>query len=161
MFGIQTHGGVNNVVKEQAHAAAHRCVQLPGALNKLEARTGLHKPRRMRLRSNTRGRHWVCMQPHAAGRGGACSAPGMQRACSRRPHAAHPAQHAAGTPPHTPPTPTHTTHTVPPAVRPQVRFARSHQYVQAGTGPNDNRQLFFSRAPAAATEADVIALFSR
>lgn len=43
----------------------------------------------------------------------------------------------------------------------QVRFARSHQYVQAGSGPEDNRQLFFARAPATALEPDIMALFSR
>lgn len=43
----------------------------------------------------------------------------------------------------------------------EVRFARSHQYIQAGAGPEDNRQLFFTRAPLTATEADFMALFSR
>ncbi|KIZ04483.1 CUG-BP- and ETR-3-like factor 4 [Monoraphidium neglectum] len=43
----------------------------------------------------------------------------------------------------------------------EVRFARSHQYVQAGSGPEDNRQLFFARCPPTATEADVAALFAR
>lgn len=41
----------------------------------------------------------------------------------------------------------------------EVRFARSHQYVQAGAGPKDNRQLFFARAPALASEDDLRALF--
>jgi RNA recognition motif-containing protein len=43
----------------------------------------------------------------------------------------------------------------------EVRFARSHQYVQAGAGPQDNRQLFFSNAPARATDADMRALFAQ
>lgn len=43
----------------------------------------------------------------------------------------------------------------------QVRYARSHQYVQAGSGPEDNRQLFFARAPSSATEEQVTELFSR
>ena len=43
----------------------------------------------------------------------------------------------------------------------EVRYARSRHFVPAGTGPEDNRQLFFSRAPLAATEGDVHALFSR
>ncbi|KAI8465632.1 MAG: hypothetical protein J3K34DRAFT_487277 [Monoraphidium minutum] len=43
----------------------------------------------------------------------------------------------------------------------EVRFARSHQYVQAGAGPQDNRQLFFARAPPGASESDLRALFSR
>jgi hypothetical protein len=44
---------------------------------------------------------------------------------------------------------------------PQVRFARSHQYVPAGQGPMDNRQLFFTRAPVITTEEELKALFSR
>jgi hypothetical protein len=47
----------------------------------------------------------------------------------------------------------------PPPPPPQVRFARSHQYVQAGEGPDDNRQLFFSHAPPAAGEAELRAVF--
>ncbi|GMH38098.1 hypothetical protein BSKO_05982 [Bryopsis sp. KO-2023] len=43
----------------------------------------------------------------------------------------------------------------------EVRFARSHQYIQAGTGPQDNRQLFFSRAPTSASEDDFKAAFSK
>lgn len=46
------------------------------------------------------------------------------------------------------------------SVHVQVRFARSHQYIQAGSGPQDNRQLFFARAPVLATEDDVKRLFS-
>jgi phosphoinositide-3-kinase regulatory subunit 4 len=42
----------------------------------------------------------------------------------------------------------------------QVRFAKSHQFVQAGTGPDDNRQLFFSNAPAAFSEEDLSTFFS-
>jgi hypothetical protein len=42
----------------------------------------------------------------------------------------------------------------------QVRFAKSHQFVQAGTGPEDNRQLFFSNAPATSSEEDLSTLFS-
>jgi hypothetical protein len=42
----------------------------------------------------------------------------------------------------------------------QVRFARSHQYVPAGQGPMDNRQLFFTRAPVVTTEEELQALFS-
>lgn len=43
----------------------------------------------------------------------------------------------------------------------QVRYARSHQYVQAGTGPEDNRQLFFARAPSSAAEAQLTDLFKQ
>lgn len=43
----------------------------------------------------------------------------------------------------------------------EVRFARSHQYIQAGTGPQDNRQLFFSRAPLSATESDLRETFAQ
>jgi hypothetical protein len=43
----------------------------------------------------------------------------------------------------------------------QVRFARSRVFIPAGSGPEDNRQLFFSRAPACASESDVVALFNR
>lgn len=43
----------------------------------------------------------------------------------------------------------------------EVRFARSHQYIQAGAGPEDNRQLFFARAPVTASEEDVKNLFSK
>jgi len=43
----------------------------------------------------------------------------------------------------------------------EVRFARSHQYVQASAGPEDNRQLFFARAPPTATEAEMYALFAK
>lgn len=59
-------------------------------------------------------------------------------------------------PPPPSPTPLH-----PPAPRPQVRFARSHVFVQASAGPEDNRQLFFSKAPIAATEEDVRAVFAQ
>lgn len=41
----------------------------------------------------------------------------------------------------------------------EVRFARSHQYIQAGYGPEDNRQLFFSRAPLQAGVEDVREVF--
>ncbi|KAF6260316.1 hypothetical protein COO60DRAFT_909475 [Scenedesmus sp. NREL 46B-D3] len=43
----------------------------------------------------------------------------------------------------------------------EVRFARSHQYVPAGQGPTDNRQLFFTRAPVITAEEQLKALFSR
>jgi hypothetical protein len=43
----------------------------------------------------------------------------------------------------------------------QVRYARSHQYVQAGSGPEDNRQLFFARAPASASEQHMKELFGK
>lgn len=43
----------------------------------------------------------------------------------------------------------------------QVRYARSHQYVQAGSGPEDNRQLFFARAPASASEEHMKELFGK
>lgn len=43
----------------------------------------------------------------------------------------------------------------------QVRYARSHQYVQAGTGPEDNRQLFFARAPTSCTEDHLKELFGK
>lgn len=42
----------------------------------------------------------------------------------------------------------------------EVRLARSHQYVQAGNGPEDNRQLFFAGAPAASTTEDVRGVFA-
>lgn len=43
----------------------------------------------------------------------------------------------------------------------QVRYARSHQYVQAGSGPQDNRQLFFARAPTSTTEDQLKQLFGK
>lgn len=43
----------------------------------------------------------------------------------------------------------------------QVRFARSHQYVPAGAGPDDNKQLFFSSAPAGCTSEDIQKIFSQ
>ena len=43
----------------------------------------------------------------------------------------------------------------------QVRYARSHQYVQAGPGPEDNRQLFFARAPTSTTEEQLKELFGK
>eukprot|EP00775_Hariotina_reticulata_P011883 gene11883-12027_t len=43
----------------------------------------------------------------------------------------------------------------------EVRYARSHQYVQAGSGPEDNRQLFFSHAPLMATETHIKELFGQ
>lgn len=43
----------------------------------------------------------------------------------------------------------------------QVRYARSHLYIQAGSGPQDNRQLFFARAPASTTEEDLRQLFGQ
>lgn len=48
-----------------------------------------------------------------------------------------------------------------PASGPQVRYARSHQYIQAGAGPDDNRQLFFACAPTSATEEQLKELFGR
>eukprot|EP00879_Flechtneria_rotunda_P011421 GHRR01011930.1.p1 GENE.GHRR01011930.1~~GHRR01011930.1.p1 ORF type:complete len:414 (+),score=97.93 GHRR01011930.1:226-1467(+) len=42
----------------------------------------------------------------------------------------------------------------------EVRFARSHQYVPAGIGPQDNRQLFIARLPPTATEDELRVLFS-
>ncbi|GBF89388.1 hypothetical protein Rsub_01960 [Raphidocelis subcapitata] len=42
----------------------------------------------------------------------------------------------------------------------EVRLARSRVFIPAGSGPEDNRQLFFSRAPACASESDVVALFN-
>lgn len=42
-----------------------------------------------------------------------------------------------------------------------MRYARSHQYIQAGAGPEDNRQLFFACAPTSATEEQLQELFSR
>jgi hypothetical protein len=41
----------------------------------------------------------------------------------------------------------------------EVRFARSHHFVQAGSGPQDNRQLFFAKAPVTACEEDSRQLF--
>lgn len=43
----------------------------------------------------------------------------------------------------------------------QVRFARSHQYVPAGTGPDDNKKLFFSSAPPGCTSEDIQKIFSQ
>jgi hypothetical protein len=43
----------------------------------------------------------------------------------------------------------------------EVRFARSHHFVQAGSGPQNNRQLFFARAPVTACEKDIRQLFLR
>jgi RNA recognition motif. (a.k.a. RRM, RBD, or RNP domain) len=43
----------------------------------------------------------------------------------------------------------------------QVRFARSHCYIQAGTGPEDNRQLFLARVPPSCSEEEVKALFEQ
>lgn len=43
----------------------------------------------------------------------------------------------------------------------EVRFAKSHQYIQAGEGPEDNRQLFFARLPTTVTEQEVTDLFSK
>lgn len=43
----------------------------------------------------------------------------------------------------------------------EVRFARGRRFVPAGSGPEDNRQLFFSRAPLSTTEGELHALFSR
>jgi hypothetical protein len=42
-----------------------------------------------------------------------------------------------------------------------VRYARSHQYVQAGAGPEDNRQLFFARAPSNLLEEQLKELFGQ
>jgi RNA recognition motif-containing protein len=42
----------------------------------------------------------------------------------------------------------------------QVRFAKNHHFVAAGTGPADNRQLFFTGAPRSASEQDITRLFS-
>jgi RNA recognition motif-containing protein len=41
-----------------------------------------------------------------------------------------------------------------------VRFAKNHQFVTAGEGPADNRQLFFSHAPPHLSEEDLTSLFS-
>ncbi|GLC56141.1 hypothetical protein PLESTB_001073100 [Pleodorina starrii] len=41
----------------------------------------------------------------------------------------------------------------------EVRFAKNHSYVQAGSGPTGNRQLFFSRVPLFLKEDDVRPLF--
>ncbi len=41
----------------------------------------------------------------------------------------------------------------------EVRFARSHHFVQAGSGPEDNRQLFFAKAPVTACEEEIRQLF--
>jgi len=43
----------------------------------------------------------------------------------------------------------------------EVRFGRSRHFVPAGDGPEDNRQLFFSRAPSSASEGELMALFTR
>lgn len=43
----------------------------------------------------------------------------------------------------------------------EVRFSRSHQYVQPGAGPSDNKQLFFTKAQPAATEEQVLSLFTQ
>jgi len=43
----------------------------------------------------------------------------------------------------------------------EVRFAKSHQYIQAGSGPEDNRQLFFTNAPTELTEEEISAFFSQ
>jgi len=43
----------------------------------------------------------------------------------------------------------------------EVRFAHSHQYIQAGSGPSDNNQLFFSRAPLVASFEDIRAVFGQ
>lgn len=42
-----------------------------------------------------------------------------------------------------------------------MRYARSHQYVQAGSGPEDNRQLFFACAPSSTTEEQITQLFAQ
>eukprot|EP00878_Enallax_costatus_P031789 GHUV01034836.1.p1 GENE.GHUV01034836.1~~GHUV01034836.1.p1 ORF type:complete len:209 (+),score=50.80 GHUV01034836.1:1094-1720(+) len=42
----------------------------------------------------------------------------------------------------------------------EVRYARSHLYIQAGSGPQDNHQLFFARAPVVTTEDELKQLFS-
>lgn len=41
----------------------------------------------------------------------------------------------------------------------KVRFARSYYYVDSGTGPANNRQLFFKSAPVHVTEADLRTVF--
>lgn len=43
----------------------------------------------------------------------------------------------------------------------QVRFAKSHQYVQAGSGPEDNKQLFFTSAPQQLGEPEISTFFSQ
>ncbi|KIZ02294.1 CUG-BP- and ETR-3-like factor 5 [Monoraphidium neglectum] len=43
----------------------------------------------------------------------------------------------------------------------EVRFARSRLFIPAGSGPSDNRQLFFSRAPLSVAESELEALFAR
>jgi hypothetical protein len=42
----------------------------------------------------------------------------------------------------------------------QVRFAKNNQFVAAGAGPPDNRQLFFTSAPRNLSEEDLTSLFS-
>jgi RNA recognition motif-containing protein len=42
----------------------------------------------------------------------------------------------------------------------QVRFARSYCYIDAGAGPENNRQLFFKSAPLHVTEHDLSTVFS-
>lgn len=41
----------------------------------------------------------------------------------------------------------------------EVRFARSHHYIQAGSGPAGNKQLFFSKTPYIATEEQLFLIF--
>jgi RNA recognition motif-containing protein len=42
-----------------------------------------------------------------------------------------------------------------------VRFARSSNFVIAGQGPDNNRQLFFAHMPTSAAEEDIHRLFSQ
>ena len=43
----------------------------------------------------------------------------------------------------------------------QVRFAKSHHYIQAGPGPKDNRCCFYSNAPTQLTEQEIGTFFSQ
>lgn len=46
-------------------------------------------------------------------------------------------------------------------MRTQVRFAKSHNYIQAGSGPSNNRQLFYSNAPSQLHEEEISTFFSQ
>jgi RNA recognition motif-containing protein len=43
----------------------------------------------------------------------------------------------------------------------EVRFARSSNFVLAGQGPDNNKQLFFAHMPTATTEEEISRLFSQ
>jgi len=43
----------------------------------------------------------------------------------------------------------------------EVRFAKSHHYIQAGPGPKDNRCCFYSNAPTQLAEEDIVTFFSQ